>query len=240
MKSTFKLFWFYLTESFNEVRNNLNIFGIYILGLAAVSMVSNLTDFFYTKNDQAIKFMAKILFSLIPFLILSKILYVMKIRISGLGEYWQVLRNFLWYNILYFALVGLGLLIYFLPAFIIVQLTQTKMAFYWTLFLLVPFVYFLIFYSLMPFVAVFEDDTSKNYFSESKKLTKNNIALVVVNHIFSLLPHVFFFTQDFIKIPAWRFSSIFFISFPEAVFSLVMTITTVKIYYYLLNSEELQ
>lgn len=238
MRATFSLFIYFFKESFLEIKNNLSIFGVYIFGLIAVNIVSNFIDQVYVSGNTDLRIVGKILFSLITMLILSKILYVMKIRISGLGEYKSVMASFLTYNVFYSMLMIFGLLIYLIPAFVLIYWYKTNIVFFWPAPLLVIFFYIMIFYSLTPFVAVFEDDSEVNFFKRSSSLTKRNLLLVIVNHFFAWFPYLFYVVINEIDHKPARYSLIAAFSLPEAVLQLIMAITTAKIYFYLLNLEE--
>ncbi len=235
MKETFKLYFSYLKESFLEVKNNLSIFGIYILGLVAVIIVNHYVDQTYAKSSE-LKIVGKILFSLVPILIISKLLYVMKIRISGSGDYRTVMANFLVFNILYSGLVLIGLLLYLVPAFVLHYWLKSNLMFLWASLFIIPFLYFLIFYSLTPFIAVFEENRLESFFKQSRALTRKNILMVVLNHFFAWLPNVLYIAHNYFNVlPETRSIIVLSTAVPEAVFQLVTIITTVKIYFYLLN-----
>ncbi len=98
------------------------------------------------------------------------------------------------------------------------------------------FFYFLIFYSLTPFVAVFAENRSVSFFKLSKTLTKKNILLVVLNHFFAWMPNLLYIAYNALKIsPDTRSTIILSTAAPEAFFQMIAALTTVKIYFYLLN-----
>ena len=229
---TGKLFYYYFKESLKEVRENFKIYLIYIIALTLVSIIQIPVDSFFSAEDIALKFFSKTLFSLVPLLILSKILYVIKIRNFGLGDYVTVVWRYILYNFYYFSLLLMSLGIYVVFATFMSTLLNFEAGFLITAFLLLPFIYVVIFFSLSPYVAVFNDD-EESVFEKSKSLASKNILLVIVNHIFSLIipiltSIIFLINNKNIKIALVLISSV-----PEAIFTILMVLTTTKIYMYL-------
>lgn len=240
MIGSLKYFGYFFRESLEEVRSNLNIFAVYIGGLFLVSIISNFIDFFFLPADLSIKILSKFLFSMVPILVLAKLLYVMKIRISALGEYSQVLLSFLFYNILYLFITMLAFALYLVPSTTMLYATGDRFAYAYMLFLLFPLIYIMIYYSLTPFVAVFEESGLLQTFKTSYKLTRRDVLLVLVNHLFALSPHLCTPLINAITMPAAKFSAIITLGLVESVLAIVMTITTVKIFFHLINLDEIQ
>ncbi|MBC7540364.1 MAG: hypothetical protein H7281_16190 [Bacteriovorax sp.] len=237
MINSLNLFFYYLNESIKEIKNNFKIYLIYIFSLCLASVVQNGLDLIFSKNELILRIISKVLFSIVPILILSKILYVIKIRNFGVGEYRKIVLRFLLYNFYYFVLVLLAAALYFIPAMIASTIITMRSGFLMTLFLLVPLVYIMIFYSMSPFIAVFDDENILNVFSQSKKLTSKNIFLVIINHLCSLLIPGFFSLIILINNSLLKFSLALIVSVPEAIFSILMILTTTKIYLYLIEKE---
>lgn len=232
-----RLFINYIQGSFKEIKNNFKIYLIYIIGLSLVSIVQNSLDFILPKNDFTLRAVSKILFSLVPILILSKILYVIKIRNTGMGEYGKLLLSFLMYNLYYFILFFVAVFVYLLPATIISSMTNSSLGYLAMAFLLIPLFYTMIYYSLTPFVAAFETREEINFFSESKIISKRNVTLVIINHICSLLVPLLSSLFFIVKNPLIKLYATSVFSIPEAILSIVMVLTTSKIYYYLSEIE---
>lgn len=236
MMKSLQLFYYYLNESIKEFRGSLKIYFTYALGLCLVSVVQNGIEFYLPKEATLLRIFSKILFSIISMLILSKILYVIKIRHFGIGEYGSVLWRFLLYNFYYFFLILLGVGVYLLTATIVGATFSIKFGFLATSFLLIPVIYAMIYYSLTPIVAVFDDDHS-GVFSESQKLSSKNISLVIVNHLCSFIFPAIFYLLYLIENSTLKFSLSVFFAIPEAVVSILMILTTSRIYLHLTEQD---
>jgi len=232
-----KLFYYYLNDSLRELKNNFKIYLVYILSLCLVAVVQNGLDLTFPKDAIVLRIISKILFSIVPILILSKILYVIKIRHFGVGEYGRVLWRFLLYNFYYFFLVLVAASLYFFSAMIVGSMTTMETGALVTSFLLAPFFYVIIFYSLSPIVAVFYDEQFVDVFSQSRKLTRKNMFLVIVNHLISLLIPVIFSSILLVDNPILKFSLGLVLSVPEAIMSILMLLTTTRICLYLSELE---
>lgn len=237
MNNTSKLFLAFIRDSVKEIKNNFSVYLVYIIFLSLVSVVQNSVDFVLGKDDLLLRTISKILFSVVPILILSKILYIIKIRNTGMGDYRKLLGSFLLYNLYYFLLFVVSFLVYLIPAGIVSEMTNSSLGFLAMAFLLIPLIYIMIFYSLTPFVAVFEDAPEKSLFSISKTISKKNIALVMLNHASSLLIPLIFSLLFMVKSPMLKLSLAAAFSIPESILSIVMTLTTAKVYFYLSDLE---
>lgn len=237
MKATTKLFYFYLKDSISEITNNFKLYSVYIIGLSLVSIAQSVIEVYFKITDPFIRGSSKVLFSIIPILILSKILYVIKIRSTGVGEYREVVFKFLLYNFYYVFFIILTLGFYFIPATILVTMTNSTTWFVMTSFLLIPCIYFMIYNSLSPYVAVFEEGTTISYFKESMRLSAHNIYLIAINHAFSTTTYLFYFFLLMIEKPNIRLATAVLLSVPESILSLVVTLTTSRIYFYLKDQD---
>lgn len=225
-----------MNESYKEIKHNFKIYLIYIFSLCMASFVQNGLDLIFSKDEITLRIISKVLFSLVPLLILSKLLYVMKIRHFGNGEYSKVFWRFLLYNFYYFVLVLLAASLYLLPAMFASSIITMRAGFLITSFLLIPLIYIMLYYSLSPFVAVFDDEGGP-VFSKSKKISSNNIFLVIINHLCSLLIPGLFSSIILINNSLLKFSLALIISAPEAIFSILMILTTSRIYLHLIEKE---
>ena len=237
MSASIKQFAYYVSESFNEFKNNLKIYLIYAFSLCLVSIIQNGFDLIFTKNEMMLRIASKILFSVIPILIFSKILYVIKIRRSGLGEYGEVLWKFMLYNFYYFFLVAASASLYFILVIILSAFIGMQLSFFASTFMLAPMIYVMIFFSISPFVAVFDDESSNEVFARSKKISNRNISLVIINHLSSLLVPIIFSSLILIENPVLKLSVAILSSVPESIFSILMILTTARIYQHLIDRE---
>jgi len=236
MNKSFKLYWFYFFESLNAFRSDSKLYFAYIVSLSLVSMLQNGMDIMFSKDKIILRIISKLLFSIIPIMILSKILYVIKIRHFGLDDYKRVLWQFWRYSFIYFALISLAFCFYFISSLLVAKIfpeIKLPQALAYMSFLLLPVIYMMIFYSLSPFVAVFEDDLSDGVLFISKKLSKKALGLVVTNHIVSLFAPIIFSLVIMINNPLFKFYTALILSIPEAILSVLMILTTSRIYLYL-------
>lgn len=232
MKASVKLFFHYFTESIKEVRDNFKIYFVYIVGLCLVSMVQISFDTFFLKDDVALRFVSKILFSMVPLLILSKILYVIKIRHFGMAEYGRVMWRYILYTFYYFSILLLSLSIYVSAAVFAGSRFGMQNGYLMASFLLIPFIYVVIYYSLSPYVAVFNDE-EEPVFASSKLLSSKSILLVIINHLYSFTLPLILSSVLLIENAYIKFATAFIFSIPEAIFAILMVLTTTKIYMYL-------
>lgn len=201
--------------------------------LSFVTLVRKLIDTYLPDQSSFHKILSEILFSMIPILILCKILYVTRIRQNGSGEYKTVVFRYLIFNFIYFFITLLCLAFYFSTFYFIGQTYGILAAFLLSLLFLCPLLYVMFYYSLSPVVAVFEDSSWKNTFIESKKLTSKKTSLVFINHLFSLMIPISFLSIRMIddKELVILFSAL--LAVPEAILVILSVLTTVRIYLFL-------
>jgi hypothetical protein len=128
---------------------------------------------------------------------------------------------------------GTGELKYFVPTFLLYNLYYSFLFFVGLLFLIVPGFYVLIFFSMVPFVAVLDDECQGSFFKESKLLVKKNVGLVAWASVTTLLVEFSALLVSPIQDQTIKAVANFLVSVPDAFITLVMTVATVKIYYYL-------
>lgn len=231
-----KIFTHYFSESLKEISENFKIYYIYIIALCIVSIIQISLDSMFSKEDIILRFLSKTLFSFVPLLILSKILYVIKIRNFGLGEYGSVVWRFILFNFYYFSLLLLSLGLYVVTATFAGTLINIEMGYLLASFMLAPFVYVVIYFSLTPYVAVFNDEGGP-VFAKSRLLSSKNIYLVIINHIISLIVPILMSSILLIDKKNLKIAVAIALSFPEAVFAILMVLTSTKIYMYLNDRE---
>ena len=235
MINSFKRFIHYVADSRNDFESNLKIYSLYIIFFVAISIVQTIADSFIPDKQWWAKVASKFLFSGIPVLVLSKILYIVKVRMDGTAEYSEVLIKNMLFSGYYFCMVMMAGLLY--PA-AVVYLTEAGMTDVQTglivsLPLLGPFFYVIILYSLSPYVAVFEEKGFIDTFRRSRDLTRKDILLVFSNHLCSLIVPSFFGSMMYTVEAKWRLGLGVLLSVPEAVLTIIFLLTSIKIYIYL-------
>ncbi len=231
---TVDVFFQFIKDAIREVENNFGIYSLYVLILTLSTAIPNFLNFYFKIEDVALPIVSKLVFSIVPLLIVSKIIYVLKIRTTGIGDYTKTFFSYFIFSILYFIIFLVCALFFSLPAYMSTLMNSVPMLAV-SAFGLIPIVYLIVFYSLTPVVAAIENDSEeeRNYFKQSKKLTKKNVWLVVMNQFFAIL--IFFMTTSvfLIKDPGVKIAVSIAVALLDAIFTVVLTLTSVKIYFYL-------
>ena len=205
-----KLFWSFNISSYEEIMNNKKN---YLNAFLALILLGNLESFFpligVLQDSNAFIFLS-IMTTLATFIILSKVVLLQKIQNGGTGQLRYMVISFLLYNLYYSFLFFAGILLFVIPGF-----------------------YVLIFFSMVPFVAVLDDDCQGSYFVESKILVKKNIKLLSIASIINLLVEFSSLLTSPIQNATVKAITNLIFSVPFSFITLVMTVTFVKIYYYL-------
>lgn len=237
MNKSAKLFYDFFVQSLDELKKNFKIYLMYFICLILVFIVQYILEIVYFKDDFILKIISKILFSIIPILISSKILYIIKIRQTGIGEYKTIVWRYLTYNIYYFCLVLLSAALYFYSTVLISSDFSIQSSLMITLPILSPLLYIMIYFSFSPFVAVFEDGNVIEIFSKSKLISSRKIVLVIINHLFSLFFPILFSMNMMLESMKLKFLSTYYSILFEAAFSILTILTSSKVYFYLLDLE---
>jgi hypothetical protein len=124
-------------------------------------------------------------------------------------------------------------LLYAFPSYLIYSLYFTLAFLFGLPFLILPGIYIGIMLSLTPIASILVDDHRESFFKISFKLVKKDFLLVFFFLLFNILLEVLSVAFDFI--PDWKirlFTNLFF-SFGYAFMLIVLTKTSVNIFYYL-------
>ena len=208
--SGFNLFWDFTKTSTNEVWQNKKK---YLPSFLALVLLGNMESLYTVLggSEESNAFIFTSLFStLLTFVVLSKVILDLKKEQGGSGE-----------------------LKYFIPTFLLYNLYYSFIFFGGLLFLILPGLYFLVMFSMAPFVAVLDDEADGGYFKKSRELVKKNISLVVWTSLVTLILEFTALLFTPIHDPIIKMVAGFCFSLPDAFVTLVVTIATVKIYYYL-------
>jgi len=235
---TADLFFHFIKDALREVENNFGIYSLYVLILTLSTAISNLLNFYFRIDDPTLPIISKLVFSIVPLLIVSKIIYVFKIRNIGIGDFTKTFFAYFLFSILYFIIFLVCALFFSLPAYMSALMNSMPMLVLSALGL-IPVCYLIIFYSLTPVVAALECDSEKeiNYFRQSKFLTKRNIWLVAMNQFFAVMIFLITTSVFLIKDPGVKIAVSVTVALLDAIFTVVLTMTSVKIYFYLNDLE---
>lgn len=226
------LFFQFIKDALKELNSNLGLYLVYVVVLSLSTAIPSWINAYYTNNSMIIQVFAKLVFSLVPLLILSKIIYVVKIRNLGEGDYIRTFYSYFVYSILYLLLLIVAGIFIALPAYL-VTLGRTPTLFGFSAVGLILIVYLGIYYSLTPTIAAIESETSDGFFRKSKKLARKNVWLILLYQFLS----VFIYLMSAMLMLVKEQKTVLFLSTAfsiiDAIFTIVLTLIAVKIYFYL-------
>lgn len=231
-KSTAIVFIQLVEESFSEILRNLKFFLIYIATLSIIYFVQELFDSNLTHAGKGVQLLSRLLFSAIPLIVQSKILYIIKIRHSGVGDYKTLLKRYFLYSTYYFLLLFV-IMMFFVILEMIFHSPKYHTDILCFIFLLSSVFYIMIFYALTPLVAVFSEDDETSFFRQSKKISSKNILLIIINHLFALALPMSYLLIVFVKDEKLKLILSGVLSLPVALGVMLTTLTSAKIYFYL-------
>lgn len=208
MSST-KLFINFVSVSFDEVRNNISK---YLSMFFALVVLTNLEETYKVIGGMegdggsiAIGLVSLVL----TFIVTAKIILMHKKNPSSDEKLIYILVPFLLYSFYYSLFFFLGLVLLILPG-----------------------LWVLIFLSQAPLIAALSP-SSENFFKRSIILVKKNVKLVAWVSITSALLEFLSLAFSPIQDPATRWILTAIFSIPDAVLTIVLTIASVKVFYYL-------
>jgi hypothetical protein len=210
-------FFTFARESSEEIWNDKKLYLPAFLALILLSNMEALYPFFGVLPESGTMIALTLISTLLVFVTLSQIVLIEKRKRGGSGELSFFVPTFLLYNLYYSFLFFLGLPFGILPG-----------------------LYVLVFFSMVPFVAVLDDEAQGSFFKKSRMLVKKNISLVAWASFFNLIIELSSLVIYPIQDPGKKAIANFFFSFPDAFLTMIITITMVTIYYALnsLQSKE--
>jgi hypothetical protein len=211
--SGLKLFGSFAKSGALDVLENKKLYLRAFLALILITNLETLGPFFGIIPESNAFIFLTIAATLGTFIVLSQIVLIQKKIHGGVGELKYFVPTFLLYNLYYSFLFLLGLVFLILPGF-----------------------YVLIFFSMAPFMAVLDDECHESFFKRSKLLVKKNVSLVAWASIINLILEFSSLIISPIQNMNIKALANFCLSIPNAFVTIVMTIATVKIYYYLKRS----
>lgn len=232
----------YVTESTLEVLANKQLYLPAFLALVLLSNVESLLALGGLTPESAASIFLSVAVALLTFVILAQIVLIQKRKHGGEGELSFVVPTFLLYNIYYtmvfFAVLFFPVAILYIP-FLALKL-NTHMAGQLAFYVLVAlnvvaaFLVSVLFY-MVPLIAVCDDEVTGKFFKASRTLVKKNFKLVAWLAFATMFLEFSFLSFSLIQDPTLKAGASFIYSVPEAFFTIVLTIATVKVFYRLKN-----
>lgn len=209
------LFFDFFKTSFIEVRKNKNIYLKAFFALIFLENLESIGLLLGVVPESHLALSLTIISAFLGFIVISQVVLIQKKIHSGVGAELK----------------------YFVPTFLLYHLYYSFVFLIGLFFFIVPGVYALIFLSLVPFVAVLDDNVHTSYFKRSITLVKKNIGLVawmaIANFCLELSVLVIYPIQNLII----KAIANLIYSIPDAFLTIVMTVVIVKIYYFLESRE---
>lgn len=214
--SGLKLFWSFSKSASLEILENKRIYLSAFLALFFLGNAETLFPLLGVGEESNAYIILTIVTTLLSFVVLSQVVLIQKKKNGGSGELTLFVPTFLLYNLYYSFLFFGGILLFVIPG-----------------------IYVLIFFSMVPFIAVLDDSAEGQFFKKSHELVKNNLSVVIWASVINLLVECSAFIFSPIHDPVMKAIANFFYSIPDAFITLVMTIAMVKVYYHLKQIEHL-
>ena len=205
-----KLFWTFFKNAGAEVLENKPTYTGAFVALVLLGNAETIFPLIGASPESMLFIIFSILSTLMTFIVLSQVVLIQKKSHGGVGE-----------------------LKYFVPTFLLYNLYYSFMFFLGILFLVVPGFYILIYFSMVPFIAVLDDESEGRYFKESKLLVRKNLSLVAWLCLINLILEFSVLLLLPVENSTTKAVANLIFSIPDAFLTLVMTVTSVKIYYFL-------
>lgn len=206
----FYLFWDFVKTSYVEVFNDKKTYLSVFFAMVLLGNIDSLYLLVGIAEESNGFFVLSILTTVLTFIVLSRIVLIQKIKRGGVGELIYFVPTFLLYNLYYSFLFFAGLLLLVIPAF-----------------------YVLFYFSMVPLIAVLDDTSEGSIFKRSKALVQKNLPLIIWVSLVNLLIDLSSLVTLTIQEPLTKTIAKFILSIPDAFLTIVMTIVTVKVFYYL-------
>lgn len=208
-----KLFWHFFKESVLEIMANKYVYLSAFLALVFLGNVESLYSLLGISEESTAYIALTVLVAILTYIVLSQIVLIQKKKHGGEGELSFFVPTFLLYNLYYSFLFFLGLALFILPG-----------------------LYALVFFSMVPFIAVLDDEVDGKFFKRSRELVKRNVGLVAWASFLSLIAEASGFLLSPIQDPGLKVVVTFLFSIPDSFITMALTIATVKVYYFLKNN----
>ena len=209
MTSATHIFLHFFKEAWGEVKNNFSKYLPFFLSLVFLANIDEAYKAFGGQDGDGWSIALTLLSVLLTFVITAKIISMHKKNNETSLPLIYILIPYLLYSFYFSLLFFLGLVIFILPGF-------------WVL----------IYCSQAPLLAALSS-TDKSLFKESIRLVKKNVKLVAYISFCSLFLEFAALIFEPIANQKIRWAMLGLFSFPDALLTLVLTIVSVKIFYYL-------
>ncbi len=204
-----ELFFSFFKESFFEVKNNISKYIYIFISLIIFTNLDEGVKALSGQDSEGGTIFVTLVSVLFTFVISAKIILMHKKNASPKDSMLSILVPFLLYSFYYSIFFFAGLI-----------------------FLILPGLWVLIYFSQLPFIAALSS-TKESYFKKSIKLVKKNTGLVAYISISTVVLEFFALIFTPIADAKLRFILTAIFSVPDALLSIVLTIVSVKIFYYL-------
>ena len=213
--NSIKQFWIFFQESLQEIAANKKEYLYAFLSLVLLANSQSLYIFFGGNEESNFFICLNILTALLNFAVISSLVLNQKKKQGGSGELLYFVPTFLLYNLYYSFLFFIGLVLLLIPGF-----------------------YVLIYFSLVPFVAVLDDSSEQSVFKRSRELVKKNVGLVATASLITLFLELTILVLNPIQNSMIKLIATFGYSLIDGVVTIAMTLATVKIYYSLVTASK--
>ena len=212
--NSFLLFKDFFGISFREVFEDKKYYFKIILSLIFLGNLEPLVSLFGVGGDGWLNIFISILITFGTFVVLSQVVLKEKIKKQPEAATTHELK-------------------YFVSTFFLFNLYYSFLFFAGLLFLIIPGLWVLIYFFMVPFVAVLDDKLDSGYFKRSIQLAKQNVGLVSIVSILILVLEFSSLVLTPIQNPSIKLVTSLVFSIPDSFLTVILTIVSVKVYYFL-------
>jgi hypothetical protein len=212
--NSFVLFKDFFGMAFREVFEDKKLYIKIILSLIFLGNLEPLVSLFGVGSEGWLNIFISILITFGTFVVLSQVVLKEKIKKQPEAATTHELK-------------------YFVSTFFLFNLYYSFLFFVGLLFLIIPGLLVLIYFFMVPFIAVLDDNLESGYFKRSIQLAKKNVGLVSIVSIFILILELSSLALTPIQNPLIKLVSSLVFSIPDSFLTVILTIVSVKVYYFL-------
>lgn len=205
-----KLFWYFAKSSANEIQTEHKLYLNAFFALIFLANIETIYPFLGVGQETNTFLVLSVVSTFMTFIVLSQVVLIQKKKRGGTGE-----------------------LKYFVPTFLLYNLYYTFLFFAGLVLLLVPGFYVLFYFFLVPFIAVLDDSESGSYFKRSRQLVSKNLPLIIWTSVTNLLIDLSALIITTMKDSGSKVFVKLILSIPDAFLTLVLTLVSVKVFYFL-------
>jgi hypothetical protein len=232
-----KLFWSFGKISVHEILDEKSVYLNAFFALIFLDNMETIYSLLGVSEESGTFIALSVTATLFSFVVLSQVVLIQKRKKGGTGELKYFVPTFLLYNLYYSFLFLTSLLLLVFPGYYIIfsHFHAPAIASILLIPLFLPGLFFLFYFSMVPFIAVLDDEISGKFFKKSISLVKKKLPLVACTSLAYLAVELAAILITVIQDPMAKIIFKLILSIPDAFFTLVITVITVKVYYYLVN-----